>query len=290
MFVSYSRLRALRTVLVLLLTGLLANSCTSFRTRDIPYVASSAADSDAAHQQLDVYAPRKQGPAKRPVVVFIHGGNWNSGSKSQYGFIGRELARQGMVAVIVDYRLSPAVQVPAMAADCARAVQWTVAHIAEYNGDPNRIFLMGHSAGGGLAALLATDNTLFTQLGFPTNPVRGAVLNDPAGLDMYDYLKKMQYPGDRQYLKSFGNDPAGWRQVSAMHHVTAASPPFLLFVGGHTYPSILHSSEAFRQRLQELGKAPGYTLQPGKNHIPMVLQLFWHHNIIYRQLRPFVGL
>lgn len=290
MLVSYSRLRTVSTCLVLLLTGLLANSCASFRTQDIPYVASVAADFDATHQQLDVYAPRKKPAAQQPVVVFIHGGNWNSGSKSQYGFIGRELARQGMVAVIVDYRLSPAVQVPAMAADCARAVQWTVAHIAEYGGDPNRIFLMGHSAGGGLAALLATDNTLFTQLGLPINPVRGAVLNDPAGLDMYDYLKKMQYPGDRQYLKSFGNNPAGWRQVSAMHHVTAASPPFLLFVGGHTYPSILHSSEAFRQRLQALGKEPSYTLQPGKNHIPMVLQLFWHNNIIYRQLRPFVGL
>ncbi|WP_303309891.1 alpha/beta hydrolase [Hymenobacter sp. BT730] len=276
--------------LIFLWIGLVTNSCTSFRTQNIPYVASSAEDFDAGHQQLDVYSPRKKPEAPRPVVLFIHGGNWNSGSKSQYGFIGRELARQGMVAVIVDYRLSPQVQVPAMAADCARAVQWAVAHIAEYGGDPNRIFLMGHSAGGGLAALLATDNTLFTRLGLPANPVRGAVLDDPAGLDMYDYLQKMQYPGDRQYLTPFGKDPVVWRQVSAMHHVTAGSPPFMLFVGGHTYPSIRHSSEAFRQRLQALGKAPGYTLQPGKNHIPMVLQLFWSHNIIYRQLRPFVGL
>jgi acetyl esterase/lipase len=221
--------------------------------------------------------------------MFIHGGSWNSGSKNLYSFIGRRLAKQGVVAVIINYRLAPTVQVPAMADDCARAAGWVVQHIADYGGDPNRLFVMGHSAGGGLAALLATDNSLLARRGLAHNPIRGAILDDPAGLDMYDYLQKMQYPGDEQYLVPFGREPAVWKDVSPMYHVGAGSPPFLLFVGGETYPSISSSSEKFRQRLRALGREPQFTVLPGKKHIPMVLQLYWQHNLIYRELLKLVG-
>ena len=91
---------------------------------------------------------------------------------------------------------------------------------------------MGHSAGGGLAALLTADDALFSRWGVARNPVRGAILDDPAGLDMYDYLKKMQYPGDEKYLVPFGPDPAGWKQVSPLYYLTAHTPPFQLFIGG----------------------------------------------------------
>jgi acetyl esterase/lipase len=223
------------------------------------------------------------------VVVFIHGGNWDSGSKNIYTFIGRRLAKQGVVAVIINYRLAPQVQVGAMAEDCARAVRWTVQHIAEYGGDPQRVFLMGHSAGGGVAALLATDNRYFTRLGLAQNPVRGVILNDAAGLDMYDYLLKKQYAGDEQYLTAFGRDPEGWKAVSALYYLTPASPPFLTFVGGKTYPSITNSNEKFRQQQLQLGFRPRYSVLPDKKHVSMVLQLYWQHNVIYRQLLTFIG-
>ncbi|NVO83945.1 alpha/beta fold hydrolase [Hymenobacter terrestris] len=286
----------LRLLPALLITVLLLAAATEYsvarpsrRTADVAYVPATDSAYSAKRHLLDVYAPKKPGAKPYPVVVFIHGGNWTSGSKDLYSFVGRRLAKQGVVAVVISYRLSPDVRVPQMADDCARAVVWVRRHIADYGGDPARLFTMGHSAGGGLAALLATDDARFRRWGETTNPVRGVVLDDAAGLDMYDYLKKKAYPGDNQYIVSFGSDPASWRDVSARHHLTPQTPPFLIFVGGETYPSISSSSAEFRKALVSLGHTPYYQVQPGKKHIPMVLQLYWQHNIIYQKLLPFVG-
>lgn len=269
-----------------------ATARPSRRTKDIVYVTTNvpgAGTSGAERHLLDVYAPKKARSGKLPVVVFIHGGNWNSGNKNLYSFVGRRLAKQGVVAVIINYQLAPAVQVPAMANDCAQAVRWATQHIAEFGGDPNRIFVMGHSAGGGLAALLATDDHLFSQLGLTENPVKGAILDDAAGLDMFDYLTKMEYPNDRQYLIPYGKDPAVWRAVSPMYYVSDHTPPMLIYSGGRTYPSITSSSQRFHQRLLDHQVRHDYNVLPGKKHIAMVTQLFWQHNIIYQELLRFVG-
>ncbi|TGE15277.1 alpha/beta hydrolase [Hymenobacter elongatus] len=287
------RFLALPAVLVFVLLLLVANEYAQARPgrrfADVAYVPTTEAGFDTERHRLDVYAPRQRAASAYPVVVFIHGGSWTSGNKDFYSFIGRRLAKQGVVAVVINYRLAPAVQVPAMADDCARAVQWTYQHIAEYGGDPQRLFTMGHSAGGGLAALLAADNELFARRGLATNPVRGAILDDPAGLDMYDYLRKMKYDGDEKYLVPFGPDQAVWKAMSPMYHITAATPPFLLFVGGETYPSISSSSELFRQKLRRLGHEPQFSVLAGKKHVPMVLQLYWKDNVIYQALLKFVG-
>lgn len=261
----------------------------SHRTKDITYRATTSAGFDPERHILDVYSPNRNKETPKPVVVFIHGGNWNSGNKNIYWFIGRRLAKQGVVAVIINYRLAPNVQVPAMADDAAQAVQWATQHIAEYGGDPARIYVMGHSAGGGLAALLATDDALFTKLGMTKNPVKGAILDDPAGIDMYDYLKAMAYPTDKQYLASFGTDPEGWRAVSPLFKVRAGLPPMLLFAGGKTYPSIADGTKAFHEKLDAVRVTNNYVVIPGKKHVPMVKQLLWKHNIIYRELLTLVG-
>jgi acetyl esterase/lipase len=281
-------------VLILLITMVLivneyAVARASHRTKDISYVSAALAGNNEDRHLLDIYTPRQVSPNTRPVVVFIHGGSWNSGSKNLYAFIGRRLAKQGIVGVVINYRLSPAVHVPDMADDCARAVLWTQQHIAEYGGDPNRIFVMGHSAGGGLAALLATDDSLFVGLGITKNPVKGAILDDPAGLDMLDYLTKLEYPNDEQYLIPYGKDPAVWRAMSPMYQVRADSPPMLVYAGERTYPSITNSTQRFHRRLLDLGVRHEFTVLPGKKHVGMVAQLFWKHNVIYRDLLAFIG-
>lgn len=272
------------------LISLISNSIyASKRTKNISYIpANSTIKADPVRHLLDVYAPNRKPKTPLPVVVFIHGGNWDSGSKNIYWFIGRQLAKQGVIAVVINYRLSPNVMVPAMADDCARAVQWTAQHIGEYGGDPNRIYVMGHSAGGGLAALLATDDELFTRLGMAKNPVKGAILNDPAGVNMYDYLLKMEYPDDQKYLVSFGKDPAVWKDMSALFNVKTGIPPMLLYAGGQTYPSIAKATKELADKLQSLGIKHQYKVLPGKKHAPMVLQLFWKRNVIYRDLLALV--
>ncbi|GAB4055969.1 alpha/beta hydrolase [Spirosoma litoris] len=266
-----------------------AISFNSRRTKDVAYVSSTSPDFSPERHLLDIYTPRSTSAKGRPVVVFMHGGAWNSGSKNLYFIIGRRLAKQGVVAVVINYRLAPAVEVPAMADDCARAVIWTAQHIADYGGDPNRIFVMGHSAGGGLAALVANDDQLFTKFGMAKNPVKGAILDDPGGLDMFDYLTKMQYPGDESYLGAFGKKPDVWRTVSALYYLRADSPPVLMYAGENTYPGIASSTRKYDKRLQELGIKHEFTVLPGKKHIPMVTQLFWKNNVIYRDLLKFVG-
>ena len=275
--------------LVLMLSLVNISIYASKRTKNISYIpANSSVKTDPERHLLDVYAPSKKPKTPLPVVVFIHGGNWDSGSKNIYWFIGRRLAKQDVVAVIINYRLSPNVLVPAMADDCARAVQWTAQHIGEYGGDPNRIFVMGHSAGGGLAALLATDDVLFTRIGMAKNPVKGAILDDPAGINMYDYLLKMEYPGDQKYLVSFGKDPVVWKDMSALFKVKLGIPRMLLYAGERTYPSIAKATKELADTLQSLGIKHQYKVLPGKKHVPMVTQLFWKRNVIYRDLLALV--
>ncbi|MVN76534.1 alpha/beta fold hydrolase [Hymenobacter sp. HMF4947] len=278
---------ALLLAAVVLLAHEQAVASASRRVANVAYVAATAPDFDPQNHRLDIYQPKKAA-APRPVVLFIHGGSWNSGSKDNllYRAIGRRLAKQGFVGVVISYRLSPQALVPAQADDCARALAWTVAHIKEYGGDPARIVLMGHSAGGGLAALLATgSDTLLAKHGLPRTAAHAVLLDDPAGLDMLTYLQKQEYEGDAQYLIPFTRDPAVWRQASALYHVRAGAPPYSIYIGGETYPSISSSGERFRQQLTQLGQPPKYTILPGKKHVGMVTQLFFESNELYAELK-----
>jgi acetyl esterase/lipase len=113
---------------------------------------------DSEAQALDVFAPKDA--ADRPVVLVVHGGAWLFGDKDMLGLyrgVGRFFARHGAVAVCINYRLAPQAKHPEQVMDVARAFAWTRAHARDYGGDPDRILLCGHSAGGHLAALLATD-------------------------------------------------------------------------------------------------------------------------------------
>ena len=290
-FLLLTPLALLLVVAVVVLATEYVVARPSHRAKDVAYVAAAAPDFDREGHLLDVYSPKPAAPraAGYPVVLFIHGGSWTSGDKNFYSFVGRRLAKQGVVAVVINYRLAPAVHVPEQAADCARALAWTVANIKQYGGDPARVFVMGHSAGGGLAALLATDDALLARNGLSQNPVRGAIMDDPAGLDMYSYLKELKYEGDVKYKVPFGNDPAVWKEMSPIYKIKPNLPPFIFYIGGETYPSISGSSGRFRDRLKATGQAPEYIIIPGRHHIPMVLQLYWQHNIIYQGLLKLVG-
>jgi acetyl esterase/lipase len=148
----------------------IANAPTRFTHVDLHANLAYGAD---LRQQLDIYRPRA--PANAPVVIFWYGGSWIKGAKSEYRFVGVELAKLGFVAVLPDYRLYPQVTFPAFEEDGARAVAWVQQHISEYGGDPHRIVLMGHSAGAHTAAFLALNHEYLRRFGAEPRDIVGLI-------------------------------------------------------------------------------------------------------------------
>ncbi|NNG05123.1 MAG: alpha/beta hydrolase [Inquilinus sp.] len=149
------------------------------------YVADSATARRAANvrldvaygqsptERLDLFLPeRRSGPA--PVQIFFHGGYWKSLGKSEFSFVAPPFAAAGAIAAVVDYALIPAVDMDALVRQCRAAVAWLHDHIGEFGGDPERIFVSGHSAGGHLVGMLAATDWR-AGFGVPADVVKGGV-------------------------------------------------------------------------------------------------------------------
>lgn len=181
------------------------SSCAVLKTKNIVY--------NTKHDlRLDVYSPKKVDKPKK-VLVFIHGGNWVHGKKSIYKFFGKGFAKKGIVTVIINYRLSENVTYDSLTINSAMAVKWVKQNIGQYNGDTNSIFVSGHSAGGHLAALIATDDSYFNKLNI-RNPIKGTILIDAFGLDMYTYLSTNKSDYSKRYYSLFSQDPEIWKKGS----------------------------------------------------------------------------
>jgi acetyl esterase/lipase len=166
--------------LVLIAATALLAACSPTRTFNRLAVATSdaALTADQAfgghpRQRLDVYVPKDRADGLRPVLVFLYGGSWNSGTKSDYGFAGAAFASRGFVTVIPDYRLVPEVRFPSFLEDSAAAVRWARDNARRYGGDPDRIVLVGHSAGAYNASMLALDRRWLEAAGVPASAIRG---------------------------------------------------------------------------------------------------------------------
>lgn len=169
-------------------------------------------------QKLDVYAPKtRTGPV--PVVVFFYGGNWTTGERADYAFVGHALAARGYLAVIADYRLYPDVHYPEILQDAARAVAWAAMESRRHGGDPTRLFVMGHSAGAYNAAMLALDASLLARHGMRPHDLRGWIgLAGP-----YDFLPIENTTTRPVFF--YPDTPAASQPI---YHVTAEAPPALL--------------------------------------------------------------
>lgn len=137
------------------------------RTSNVPYAS-------VARLRLDVYRPRVT-HARAPVVVFLYGGRWQTGSKDEYRLLGDALTDRGVVVVIPDYRLHPEVNFPGWVEDAAQAVRWTHENIQRFGGDTTQIWVVGHSAGGHTAVLLALDEHYLRDAKVPDHAVKGYI-------------------------------------------------------------------------------------------------------------------
>ena len=271
---------------IVILVGMAACSFRRItKAKDIVYRPADATTGTGA-QHLNVFAPRRTAQPTE-VLVFIHGGSWKSGHKDLYHFFGKRFARKGITTVVIDYPLSPKAQYDEMASSAALAVQWTHQHISAYGGDPDKIFVSGHSAGGHLAALITLHDDYFETLD-TANPLRGAILIDAAGLDMYGYLKDHEDDEERKYLATFTEDSAAWRAATPLFYLRPDMPPLLIYMGGKTYPSIIKSTETFVDTLKNYVPDPHYHIQKRKKHIPMILQFLFPWNARYKEIIHFM--
>lgn len=277
---------AKRIAVLLILLSLLVNSCAFKgvkRTKGIVYLGASTGKEQ---QALNIFAPRSKRHPKA-VLVYFYGGNWTSGKRSIYSFFGNRFARKDVVTVIVDYPKSPAARYDEMAADAALSVKWVQENIAGYGGDPQRIFVAGHSAGGHLAALISMDNSYFKNLSI-ANPVKGTILIDAAGLDMYWYMKEVDYGPQDSYLNVFSKNPETWKDASPIAHISTSNPPMLILRGGRTYPSLSSGTDHFITALERKNIHPRVILQSKKKHVPMITQFFNVYNPRYRDIIDFM--
>ena len=168
-----------------------------------------------------------------------------------------------------------------------RLVKWVKENIERYGGNPEKIFISGHSAGGHLATLVSIRNDYFEKLGI-VNPIKGDVLIDAAGLDMYSYLKQEKLPADNTIIQTFTNNPEKWKAASPIYHLHKGMPPMLIYVGEKTYPSIRAGNDELVKELKSLDYNTPYHILKGKKHKPMITQFFNTANPRYKEIIEFM--
>jgi len=224
---------------------------------DIAYV-----ENGHERHMLDIYTPEKTGDKALPVMFWIHGGGWHHGDKSNVALKPKVLVERGFVFVSTNHRFLPDVSIEELIGDVAKSLGWVHENIADYGGDPTRIFVGGHSSGAQLAAIICIDDRYLEKEGVSFDVLAGCV---PVDGDTYDIPKIITTAELRDQLygrplptfghrQKFGNDPKKHVDFSAVTHVgkDKGIPPFLVlyFTGNPDTP-------AQAQRLGEVLKAAG---------------------------------
>lgn len=229
-------------------------------TRRIVHDAAFGPD---PRQKLDLYAPvGATGPS--PCLVFIYGGSWRRGDKDDYNFMGAALAAQGFLTAIPDYRLVPRVRFPGFVEDCAAAVAWVSENAATHGGDPNRLVLVGHSAGAYNAIMLALDAHYLQDAGVNTGALKGAVgLAGP-----YDFI-----PFDVSATQNaFGQAPDP-QLTQPVHFARADAPPLLLLWGADDTTVGPRNIESLGRAMRAAGGQVETKIYPEIDHIEIMLAL-----------------
>lgn len=225
-------------------------------------VARAQFGSDPA-QKLEMFVPADAG-GPLPVVVFFHGGGWDSGDPYSYRFVARTLAPHGYAVVLAGYRLYPHARYPAMLEDGAAALRWVVDHGARHGGDVSRVVLMGHSAGAYNAVMLGLDRQWLSAQGLSADALRGVVgLSGP-----YDFC-----PFDKpSSINSFGQAPDP-RATQPVNHARGDAPPLLLVTGDEDTTVRPRNSLALARAMTAAGQPTQAVVLKGANHTDTIKML-----------------
>lgn len=216
---------------------------------------------------LDLYLPAHAAAGTPALVVFVHGGGWQSGYRAEFAPLAAQLARRGVAAATISYRLSREAPYPAAVDDTHAAVRWLRANAGRYGFDPQRLVLAGGSAGGQIASLAGVTADRAT----PDAAVQAIVNID--GLSDFTSPEARAHEDDPQKKPSaaglwlggrYSEQPERWRQASPITHVHPGMPP-VLFIGSGQ-PRFAVGREAMRAKMAEVGVASETVMLPDAPH------------------------
>jgi acetyl esterase/lipase len=226
--------------------------------KDIAYHEGPEADPDK--HKLDLYLPR--GQRDFPVLFFVHGGSWRSGDRKLYAPLGNVFARNGVGTVIISYRLSPQVVHPGHIRDVAKAFAWTCGNIGKHGGKADQLFVCGHSAGGHLAALLATDESYLKAEKRSLSSIRGTI--PISGV--------YSISANRFFEHAFGKDAEAARGASPQVHVKEKLCPFCIIYAEKEYPFLDTMAEQFSKALLKCKCETSLLRVPDRHHESIIVK------------------
>lgn len=226
---------------------------------------NSAQDADPVRHKLDAYLPKD---AKNfPMMMFVHGGTWRSGSKDLYAALGETFAKQGIGVIIINYRLSRAdnnFKHPDHVKDVAKAFGWMKSNAEKMGGDVKKLYLAGHSAGGHLISLLATDHQYLKAEKCEVKDIRG-VMSISGVYTIPSYIPAFQLP--------FGKDEEMCKAASPVTHVKSELPPFFVAYGDSDFPTLDTMAIDFTKKLKESKNNVKLVKMEKRDHYSIIIKL-----------------
>ncbi len=236
-----------------------ADDLTAATRREIPHYLDIPYGDDPK-QKLDVYQPKNK-PTSSPVFIFLHGGGFREGDRAHYGYISKPFAKNGILTVVASYRLTPEFRYPDQPDDAKLLLAWVLHNISQYDGDPSRIYVGGHSAGAVLSAFVSLKTDWLTRMGLPSNLIKGcAPISGP-----YDLR-------DQKSLDEYLPDPSIRGEASPMLNIHNP-PPRTVVAYGSLEDKFVSDSQELAKGIRSKGMLAEVIVLEGKAHDETALAL-----------------
>ena len=239
-------------------------------------------------QNLDIYMPSGSSTDKRPVLIFIHGGAWRYGDKAYEAAVLTPYLEQGMVGVMINYRLVPQSTFPDQSNDCLLALQWVYNNIEQFGGDRDNLHLVGHSAGAYLAVLAAVQSRRLQELGIPCGSIRSCTglsgIYDLAW-QYEDWLLKI--------VHDFAGDQKSEQEASPLSLISSAAlhpcGSFLIVSGSNDIDGSAIQSRIFCEMLKVKGVQARFLLMAGTDHTGVLQSMGEKGSIVFNEMINFIN-